>query len=75
MAKKGSTGMTAAESIITEQTERERIELWRAQELERAGFPPGDAVELAARFDIDLHATVELIRAGCPHNVALKILL
>ena len=75
MAKKGSTGMTAAETIITEQTERERIELWRAQELERAGFRPGDAVELAARFDIDLHDTVELIRAGCPHDVALKILL
>jgi hypothetical protein len=67
--------MTAAETIITEQSERERIELWRAQELERAGFRPGDAVELAARFDIDLHETVGLIRSGCPHDVALQILL
>ncbi len=67
--------MTAAETTITEQTERERIELWRAQGFERAGFRPGDAVELAARFDIDLHNAVGLIRAGCPHDVALQILL
>ena len=67
--------MTAAETIVTQQTERERIELWRAQELERAGFRPGDAVELGARFDIDLHEAVGLIRAGCPHDVALQILL
>lgn len=67
--------MTAAETTITEQTERERIELWRAQEFERAGFRPGDAVELAARFDIDLHDAVGLVRAGCPHDVALQILL
>ncbi len=66
--------MTAAEPI-TKDTEQERIQQWRAEELERAGFRPGDAVELAARNDIDLHYAVELVRAGCPHDIALRILL
>ncbi|MDX6543322.1 MAG: hypothetical protein QOK32_925 [Gaiellaceae bacterium] len=65
----------AEETTTTKDSEIERIQQWRAEELERAGFRPGDAVELAARHDIDLHYTVELVRAGCPHDVALQILL
>ena len=75
MATKGSNEMTAAETTTPKETELERIELWRAQELERAGFKPADAAKLAARTDIDLHYTVELVRSGCPHEVALQILL
>ncbi len=47
---------------------------WRAEELEKAGFTPGHSEKLAARFDIDLHKAVELIKGGCPEPLAYKIL-
>jgi len=56
-------------------TEQERIERWRADELERAGFAPDQAAEVAARFDVDLHTAIELVERGCPHDLALQILL
>jgi hypothetical protein len=56
-------------------TEQELVELWRAEELERAGYPPLSAVELAARADVDLHQAAELIQKGCTPELALKILL
>jgi hypothetical protein len=66
--------MTAAEAG-TQSVELERVEAWRAQELERAGYSPEAAAELAARHDVDLHRAVDLLRQGCPHDVALAILL
>ena len=66
--------MTAAE-LHTGETEQERIQHWRAEMLERAGFKPGDAFELAARHDVDLHTAIGLIENGCPPDVALRILL
>jgi hypothetical protein len=56
-------------------TEQELVEQWRAEELERAGYPPLSAVELAARADVDLHQAAELIQKGCTPELALKILL
>jgi hypothetical protein len=67
--------MTAAELQIPIETELDRIERWRAEELVRAGYDPGDALALAARHDIDLHFAVELITAGCPYETALEILI
>ena len=67
--------MTAAESRHALETELERIEQWRAEELERAGYSVRDAARLAARHDIDLHLAADLIKSGCPHEVALQILL
>jgi hypothetical protein len=55
--------------------ELERIEHWRAEELVRAGYDPGDAVALAARHDIDLHLAVELLERGCPAELAIDILI
>ena len=66
--------MTAAEAG-TERAELERVEAWRAEELERAGYLPEAAAEIAARHDVDLHRAVDLLRQGCPHDVALAILL
>ena len=66
--------MTAAEAG-TERAELERVEAWRAEELERAGYAPEAAAEIAARHDVDLHRAVDLLRQGCPHDVALAILL
>jgi hypothetical protein len=60
---------------IIEQSEIERIERWRAEELERAGYEPRAAGRLAVRHDVDLHAAVDLLERGCPTDLALKILL
>ena len=65
--------MPATELHVRE-TELERIERWRAEMLERAGYAPADAAELAARHDVDLHVAIELIEKGCPADVALRIL-
>jgi hypothetical protein len=67
--------MSAAELDIQVETEAERIEHWRAEELERAGYEPLQAAELAARNDVDLHLAVDLLERGCPLDTALRILL
>jgi hypothetical protein len=67
--------MNAAETRLAYDTELERIEQWRAEELERAGYPPHDAARLAERHDVDLHLAIDLISRGCPPPVAVQILL
>ena len=67
--------MTAADLHIVVETELERVEHWRAEELVRAGFDPSDAVALAARHDIDLHLAIELVEQGCPYETAIDILI
>jgi hypothetical protein len=57
------------------ETESERIERWRAEELERAGYEPSSAAKIAVRPDIDLHLAIDLLARGCPPDLALKILL
>jgi hypothetical protein len=63
------------ETPTWEQDDHDRVERWRQDELERAGFPPRDAATLAARTDVDLHCAVQLLERGCPQDLALKILL
>ena len=65
--------MTAAQ-IQIEETEAERVVRWRAEALERAGFDPDAAAELAARNDVDLHRATRLLESGCPVELALQIL-
>lgn len=65
--------MTAAELQITE-TEAERVQRWRTEELERAGYDTQSATELAGRHDVDLHRAVGLVEAGCSIELALEIL-
>ena len=67
--------MAATDIYLVDQTEIERIERWRAEELERAGFEPRAAGRLAVRHDVDLHTAVDLLERGCPQELALKILL
>ena len=66
--------MPALEATYVE-TEAERIERWRSDELERAGYDPRPAARLAARLDIDLHLATSLLERGCPQDVALRILI
>ena len=67
--------MAAPDITLIHQTETERIERWRVEELERAGYEPRAAGRLAVRHDVDLHTAVELVERGCPPNLALRILL
>jgi hypothetical protein len=67
--------MSAAELDVYQETESERIQRWRAHELERAGYSSHEAAELAGRLDVDLHLAVELLERGCPPETALRILL
>jgi hypothetical protein len=67
--------LASTELQILEQTEIERIERWRAQELERAGYEPRAAGRLAVRHDVDLHRAIDLIQRGCDTKLALRILL
>jgi hypothetical protein len=67
--------MASIEIQTLEETESERIERWRAEELERAGYEPRSAAKIAVRHDIDLHLAVDLLGRGCAPDLALKILL
>ena len=67
--------VASTEIHLVDQTEIERIERWRAAELERAGFEPRQADRLAVRHDVDLHTATELLARGCSSDLALKILL
>jgi hypothetical protein len=61
--------------VVNEPTEQERIERWRAEVLERAGYDSRSAELLARRPDVDLHRAVELLQNGCSPKLALDILL
>jgi hypothetical protein len=51
------------------------VEAWRAEQLESAGYRPEEAAKLARRADVDLHVAIDLVRQGCPAELALQILL
>lgn len=65
--------MSAVETYI--ETEAERVERWRTEELIRGGFDPDIAALMAIEPGIDLHAAVDLIDRGCPPDIAARILL
>jgi hypothetical protein len=55
--------------------ELERVELWRLDSLERAGYDAEAAAVLAASPEVDLHLAVSLLERGCTVELALQILL
>lgn len=67
--------MSAAELDTTSAPEIDRVEQWRREELERAGYDPKSAFVLATSREIDLHTAVDLLERGCPVEIALAILL
>ncbi len=66
--------MSTAETEL-QLTEQELVERWRAEELQRAGFPEELAEKLAVRAEVDLHRAIDMIRDGCPAELAAAILL
>jgi hypothetical protein len=67
--------VAATDIYLADPTEVERIERWRAEELERAGYEPRAAGRLAVRHDVDLHTAIDLLQRGCSPELALRILL
>ena len=65
--------MPAVEEIV--ETELERVERWRTEELIRAGYDPDAAMQLACRHEVDLHRAATMLSQGCPPDLALRILL
>jgi hypothetical protein len=67
--------MSAAELEMLYVSEIDRVEQWRHDALERAGYDSESAFVLAASHDVDLHAAVGLLERGCSIDLALQILL
>ena len=67
--------MTATNTNVITESELDRIVRWRSEELERAGYSPDGAASLAARLKVDLHEAIDLVKDGCPPDIAVKILL
>ncbi len=63
-----------AQITETPQDERARVESWRLHALLEAGFSLTLAEKLA-HSNADLHRAVEMIRSGCDHETAARILL
>jgi hypothetical protein len=65
--------MSAVETYI--ETETERVERWRMEELLRVGFDLESATLLASELEIDLHGATDMVERGCPPELAARILL
>jgi hypothetical protein len=63
----------AIETELPEQ-EDEAVFRWRFDQLERAGYPGELALDLAGRFDVDLHVALDLRVQGCSADLAFRIL-
>jgi hypothetical protein len=57
------------------ETAEEEILGWRFEQLLHVGYERRQARVLSRRREVDLHQAVDLVRRGCPHALALQILL
>ena len=67
--------MPAVELELEFDYETELVRSWRLEELERAGYAPDVARDLADLTHVDLHVATNLLRRGCPPETALRILV
>ncbi len=67
--------MPAVELELQLDAEAELVLSWRTEELERAGYAPAEARQLAELGHVDLHLATGLLRRGCDSELALRILL
>ena len=67
--------MTAAQFEQLEETEAVEVLRWRFDVLLRVGFDIEQAAVVAANVEIDLHDAENLMRRGCPSDLALRILM
>jgi hypothetical protein len=50
------------------------VSRWRREQLVHSGFPLPLAARLAKDSGYDLHRLIELVEAGCPAELAVRIL-
>jgi hypothetical protein len=60
---------------VEQREAEEQILDWRFEQLLCVGYGRRQARVLSQRFEVDLHGAVDLVRRGCPPELALKILL
>ncbi|MFL5912812.1 MAG: hypothetical protein ACJ768_19880 [Gaiellaceae bacterium] len=65
--------MSAVDTYI--ESETERVERWRMDELLRVGFDVEFAALIAAEPGVDLHTAIDMVEQGCPPDLAARILL
>ena len=70
----------SGESVNTADVEQqeaaeEEILDWRFEQLLRVGYERRQARVLSRSLEVDLHQAVDLVGRGCPHELALSILL
>jgi len=60
-----------------EQLQESDVEIldWRFEQLLRVGYERRQARVLSLRLEVDLHQAVDLVRHGCPPELAVQILL
>jgi hypothetical protein len=67
--------MMSTVNVTAPSLEVERVEQWRVDSLERAGYDAESAAVLAASHEVDLHFAISLLERGCSVALALQILL
>ena len=67
--------VSTTEAEVLFESELARVIDWRRRELQRAGYDDEAAREIAERLEIDLHRAIDLLKSGCPHETAVRILL
>lgn len=74
--KKKQEQMAQEAEIVFGPIEVDSVTAWRFGYLVGLGFDPVSALELAEAVTVDLHKADDLVRGkGCPHDVAMRILL
>jgi hypothetical protein len=71
----GGRTLTAAEFEGLDEFQVESVLRWRFHELLGAGYAVDDAVVLSTHLEVDLKSAIDLPRRGCPHALAMRILL
>ena len=69
------SSVSPAEVEQQREASEEQILDWRFEQLLCAGYERRQARVLSQRLEVDLHGAVDLVRRGCPPELALRILL
>lgn len=69
------SAMTTATLTPSRRDARADVTRWRIERLQAAGYDGEAALVLALDREVDLHHAVSLLQHGCPHDLALQILL
>ncbi len=72
--KKMARQQKVRDLAVTGETEQHKVYLWRLKCLKEAGLD-ADAAKRVADTDFDLHRCLDMLAAGCSHELLLEIVL